>query len=148
MIYLEYEEYRAKYLDLQGQFSHYLTQKEEIFTKALPNAIRYDRERVQCTVDSNPLEEYAIQLDEAHIDENLSRLRQLLEDRERLLSMKEMELRKSPDKFDRVYVCRYLDGHGINRICRSMNYSRSQVYKILGQIKRRCNKNLQKNETK
>ena len=89
MIYLEYEEYRAKFLDLQEQFNHILTEKERLFTRALPNAIRYDKEHVQCTNDSNPLEDYACALDEKRIDEHLGRLRQLLEDRERLLKMKE-----------------------------------------------------------
>ena len=140
MIYLEYEAYRVKFLDLQEQFNHFLTEKERLFTRAMPNAIRYDKEHVQSSNDSNPLEEYAIALDEQKIDENLSRLRQLLEDREKLLNMKEMELRKSQDKFDRIYVNRFLDGYGINRLARSHNYSKSQVYRILGQIQKRCDK--------
>ena len=145
MIYIEYESYRLKYLELQEQFNRILTEKERLFTKTLPNAIRYDKEHVQCSPDTNTLEEYVINLDEKKIDESLARLRQLLEDRGKLLELKEQELRKSQDKDDRVYCLKYLDGYGINKICKIMSYSRSQIYKILNRISKRCK--MRQNET-
>ena len=140
MIYLDYEMYRIIYLDLQEKFNNVLMEKERLFTKTQPNAIRYDKEKVQVPVGFNVMEEYVISLDEKKIDEQLNGLRQVLDDREKLLIMKEKELRKSQDKNDRIYVYRYLDGYGINRIARSLSYSKSQVYRILGDIKKRCDK--------
>ena len=140
MIYLEYEEYKTKYLALQEHFHHVLLEKERLFTRALPNAIRYDKEHVQCSVDSNPLEEYAIAVDEAKIDETLKQLRQLLEDWERLLDIKKRELDKSQDVYDKIYRFRFIERYGINRIARSLDYSKSQVYRKLNQIQKRCDK--------
>lgn len=138
MIYIEYEAYRCKYLDLQEQFNHFLTEKERILTKTLPNAIRYDKDKTSSSLDGNPLEDYVIELEESKVDESLDRIRQLLEDRERLLQLKERELRMSQDVYDRIYRMKYLDCMGINKIAKIMHYSRSQVYRILENIKKRC----------
>lgn len=138
MIYIEYEAYRCKYLDLQEQFNHFLTEKERILTKTLPNAIRYDKDKTSSSLDGNPLEDYVIELEESKVDESLDRIRQLLEDRERLLHLKEKELRMSQDVYDRIYRMKYLDCMGINKIAKIMHYSRSQVYRILENIKKRC----------
>ena len=140
MIYLDYEEYRAKYLMLQGIFNRVLLEKEELFSKALPSAIRYDKDPVQHQSDSNAFEDYAISLEEKKIDVRLKRLRELLDDREKLLEMKEKELLKSQDINDKIYRFRYIDGYSINKISRSLNYSRSQVYRILNEISKRCDK--------
>ena len=140
MIYLDYEECKIKYAQLQIQFNQVLTEKERLFTRTLPNAIRYDKDHVQSSPDSNVLEDYVVALEESKIDESLGRLRQLLEDRERLLELKEKELRKSRDKDDKIYRFRFLDGYGINKIARTLNYSKSQVYRILSQIEKRCDK--------
>ena len=138
MIYIEYEQYRCKYLDLQEQFNHFLTEKERILTKTLPNAIRYDKDKTSSSLDGNPLEDYVIELEESKVDESLDRIRQLLEDRERLLQLKEKELRMSQDVYDRIYRMKYLDCMGTNKIAKIMHYSRSQVYRILENIKKRC----------
>lgn len=138
MIYIEYEQYRCKYLDLQEQFNHFLTEKERILTRTLPNAIRYDKDKTSSSLDGNPLEDYVIELEESKVDESLDRIRQLLEDRERLLQLKEKELRMSQDVYDRIYRMKYLDCMGINKIAKIMHYSRSQVYRILENIKKRC----------
>ena len=140
MTYLEFVSYKVKYDDLQERFAQILLEKERLFTKTLPNAIRYDREQVQCSVDGNPLEEYVVSLDEEKIDEKLSKLRESLKDWEILMDLREKELRKSHSIPDRIYVMRFIDGYGINRIANTINYSKSQVYRITRQIEKRCDK--------
>lgn len=140
MIYLEYEMYKIKYAESQEQFNMILTEKERLFTKTLPIAIRYDKDKVQSSPTGNMLEDYIIAMDDEQINERLSQLRQLLSDRSMLLQLKENELRQSRDIPDRVYVHRFIDGHGINRIAKDLNYSKSQIYRILGQIRKRCDK--------
>ena len=140
MVYVDYEEYRNKYLAIQQQFNLVLSKKEAIFTKTLPSGIRYDKEHVQSSPSSCPLEDYVISLEEQKIDEDLKHLRQLMEDREKLLDSKEKELRKSPDKYDTIYRLKYLDGYGVNKISSMLNYSKSQVYRMLCQIQKRCDK--------
>lgn len=134
-IYPKYEITKCRYDRIQEQFASVLLEKEGLFTKALPNAIRYDKDRVQTTVEGNVLEEYVISLEEKDIDAKLDALRQSLSDWEILLEIQEGILRKSPDRYDRIYVLKYLDGCSIKKICKIMNYSRSQLYKILNQIK-------------
>lgn len=137
MVYLQYEQYKARYNDLQNIFASILLEKESMFTKVMPNAIRYDKDRVQSSVDGNMLENYVIKLEESGVDEKLDKVRQTLRDWEMLLDAKERDLRKSKDKFDRVYTFKYLDGYGIKKICKIMNYSRPQIYRILNQIEKK-----------
>ena len=140
MIYPEFERYKIKYSSLQEQFKGLLDEKERLFTKALPNAIRYDRERVQSSPNCNPLEEYAIAIDEAGIDKALSEARTLLQDWEKLLDMKGQELERSQDVYDKIYRYRIINNYGINKISRILGYSKSQVYRKLGQVKKTCDK--------
>lgn len=134
MVYPEYERYKAKCKSLQERFEKVLLEKEIIFTRTLPNAIRYDRDQVQTSIDGNVLDDYVISLEERKIEETLDQIRQSLKDWETLLDMKEKELRKSRAIHDRVYVSRYIDGIGINRIAKDISYSRAQIYRILRQI--------------
>ena len=138
MIYLEYESYKRKYLDLQEQFNEFLLEKERILTKTLPKAIRYDKDLTTTGVpDDNPLESYVMELERSKVDVHLDHIRKLLEDRKMLLDAKEKELRTSYNQYDRVYTMRYLDGYGIKRICTEMNFSRAQIYRILDEIKKK-----------
>ena len=137
MIYPEYEQYKARYNDLQNIFASFLLEKESLFTKTLPNAIRYDKDRVQSSIDGNLLESYVIKLEDSRIDEKLDHVRQTLQDWEILLDAKERDLRKSQDKYDRIYTFKYLDGYGIKKICKIMNYSRAQTYRMIGQIEKK-----------
>ena len=134
MVYPEYEVCKAKVVELQGQFDKLLTEKERIFSKALPNAIRYDKESVQSSNTVNVQEEYVITLDEKQIDEKLEQLRTMLSDRNGLLEMKEKELFKSQDLHDKVYRLRYIKGFGIKKISNILSYSRAHVYRILDEI--------------
>ena len=121
MIYIEYEECLSKYRDIQNKFDDLLCQKEQTLN--------------QPWLDPNH---------EDILDKDLASVRQILIDRVQLVKMKEEELRKSQDKYDRIYVNRFLDGYGMNRLARVNNYSKSQIYRILEQIKARCDKMRQK----
>ena len=136
MIYPEYEAYKERFLESQRIFIEALLEKEKLFVMTQPNAIRYYMDKVQTSPVGSILESYVIALEKSGIDERIKTIRQLFEDRERLLMLKEKDLRQSQDRFDRVYVMRFLDGYKIGRIAKVMNYSRSQVYRILQQIQR------------
>ena len=136
MIYPEYEEAKARYIEAQRIFSEALWEKERLFTMTQPNAIRYDKDKVQISPSGSILDKYVEALEEQGIDEKLTTFRQLLDDRERLLKIKECDLRASSDRFDRVYSMKFLDGMSINQIAKRMNYSRRQVYRIFNEIRR------------
>lgn len=143
MIYLEFEKYRDKFLNAQQMFNNILIEQEQLFTKTQPNAIQYDKEKVSGGGGGNILENYVISLEDRQIHEKLSMLRQLLDDREKLLRQKESELRQSTNKYDKIYVLKYLEGYSISRVADKLNYSKSQIYRMLGKMnKMRQNANL------
>lgn len=131
MIYTEYELCKFKYMELQKRFDAVLTEKERLFTKTQPNAITYDKDHVQMSHDGNVLEDYVIALETGEIDKKIDNLRGLLDDRGKLLRLKEEELRKSQIREDKIYVMRFLDGMNVGLIAKRLNYSNSQVNRII-----------------
>ena len=136
MVYLQYIEYRAKYAETQKRYDEILCEKEELFQRTQPQAVQFDRERVGGGTASNKFEAYVIAKDEKRIDERLAEVKSLMDDRERLLKLKERELRASGDVRDKVYYMRYLDHVKIWRIAQIVNYSEPQIYRILRQIRK------------
>lgn len=136
MVYPEFELYKARYLSLQEQFNVILTEKERLITKTMPSAITYDKDKTSASPSDNPLEDYVISLEEKQIDIKLDKIGTLLELRKKLLECKEQELRLSPDKYDRIYKYRFIEGMGVKKISRIMGYSRAQIYKDLEKIKK------------
>ena len=108
--YTDYESYLVRYENIQMQFVRVLLEKEKLLTRTLPSAIRYDKDKVQNTIDDNPLEDYVISVEEKELDVKIARLRRHLDDWRVLMDVKEGELRKSQVLIDRVYVMKYLDG--------------------------------------
>ena len=135
-VFIDYEIYKCKYNEIQIKYNEILTEKENLFTRTQPNAIRYDKLQVQGGTLDNGFDEYLIAKEKAQIDERLTEARQLLEDRERLLKLKEKELRASKDNLDLVYCMKYVDNKRPYAIARAMNYSESQIYRILDKIQK------------
>lgn len=132
--YTDYESYLVRYEYIQAQFVRVLLEKEKLLIRTLPSAIRYDKDKVQNTIDDNPLEDYAISVEEKELDVKIARLRRHLDDWRVLMDVKEGELRKSQVLIDRVYVMRYLDGLSVNKICRIIHYEKTRVYELLTEI--------------
>jgi len=141
MVFLEYERAKNKYSKAQMWLDDALTEQERLLTKTMPNAIRYDRVNVKSSPNGNVLDDYVIAKQEKKIDNKICRMRQLLADRERLLKLKEKELRASKDKLDQIYCMRYVDDKRIYLIAKTLNYSESQIYRILDKIQREIRKN-------
>ena len=138
-LYLQYEDYKAKYLETQKRYDDILSEKEQLFERTQPQGVRYDQERTSGGSPVNKFDEYLISKDKKRIDERLSEVKSLLEDRERLLKLKEKELRSSNDIWDKIYYMRYIDYSKIAKIARTVNYSEMQVYRILHAINDKIN---------
>lgn len=138
--YLEYESTKNNIEKSKKAFAKAILEKERLITKTMPSAINYDKDTVMSSRDDNPLESYVISSETKHLDEIIAKHRQNLSDWSVLLEYQEKELRKSQDKYDIIYTMRCIDCMGINKIARVMNYSKSQVYRILKQIYKRCDK--------
>lgn len=131
MVFLEYEEYKRQYLETQRIFNSILMEQEELFTRTQPNAVRYDKDRVQTSPSNSQFDDYISQKESRRIDERLKEAKTLLEDREYILHKKEDELRQSMDIHDVIYLYKFVDGMSVNKIAKKLNYSISQIYRYI-----------------
>lgn len=148
MVFLEYEREKRKFEKAQEWFDDALNEQERLITKTMPSAIRYNKPNVQSSQEGNVLDDYLIAMEEKKIKRKIAHRRQLLEDRERLLIIKEKELRKSHDKMDVIYVFWKIDGQSPEAISEALHYSKSQVYRVIGGIKSAIRKDATKCEKK
>lgn len=126
-----YEEYKNKYYETQREYDIILTEKEKLFRMTQPSAIKFDKEVVSGGVVDNMFERYLILKEEKKIDQRLEEIKSILDDRERLLKLKEQELRVSTDVKDKIYKYKYLDKLKVFKIAKLVGYSEPQVYRIL-----------------
>lgn len=135
MLYGDYYECQQKYRDAQSVYDGVLEDRELLFERTQPKSTEYDKERLDGGKQSNVFDDYLVQLERKRIDERLEEADRILELRKHLLELKEAELRKSSEPADRVYVLRYLEHCRIHKIASKINYSESQIYRILSTIK-------------
>lgn len=128
-LFVEYERLKTRYAAVQDSFAQALMEKERLFTQTLPSAIRYDKDKVQSTVDGSPLEDFVISVDTKELDVKIARYRILLDDWRVLMDVKERELRQSKEICNTIYVMRYLDGYSVSRIAKLLHYNRQYIYK-------------------
>ena len=136
MLYVEYEEYKSKYYEVQRKYNDILNEKEELFARTQPKATQISGEKTIGGKHENAFDEYLIQKERKNIDKRLAEVKSILDDRERLVKLKEQEIRASNNSYDKIYRCRYIDRLTIEKTVRISNYSRSQVFNILKEIRK------------
>lgn len=136
MLYIEYEIYKNKYYEVQRKYNDILNEKEELFARTQPKATQITGEKTTGGKHTNTFDDYLIQKEKKNIDQRLEEVKSILDDRERLVRLKEQELRASNNSFDKIYRARYIDRLTIEKTARISNYSRSQVFNILKEIKK------------
>lgn len=134
MVYLEYEEYKRKYHEIQKQYDKILLENEELFQRTQIQGIDYGREKVNGGKGSNVMELYIAEKDFRKIDERLAEVKILLDGRKRLLDLKREELRDSKELVDKVYRMKYLDHLKVREISDKLCYSKTQLYRIVDKI--------------
>lgn len=146
MLYIEYERLKRKYQESLTVYENILTEKEAIFQKTQPKAVDTESERVTSTPSSNVFDCYLIEKERKNIDARLAEAKAICDDRKNLMERKEEELRKCKRIEDTLYVMRNLDRMRIKRIAKELNYSESQIYRVLQNIRfqiehdRKCEK--------
>ena len=135
MIYVIYEEYKNKYYETQKEYDIILNEKEKLFMITQPSAVKFDKEIVSGGTTDNTFDRYLILKEEKKIDQRLNEIKSILDDRERLLKLKEQELRASTSVQDKIYKYRYLDRLKVFKIAKLVGYSEPQIYRILKTIK-------------
>lgn len=146
MLYVEHNDYKNKQLAAQRKYDEILAEKEKLFAKTQPKATTYDREKVIGGHDSNIFDNYLIAKEKKRIDERLSEIKSILDDRTQLLALKEQELRASKDWHDKIYIYYYLEHISVKQIQFKIPYSRSQIFNIINIINSNCH--IQKKKTK
>lgn len=140
MIYIIYEEYKNKYYETQKKYDDILNEKERLFMITQPSSSKFDKERVSGGATDNTFDRYLILKEEKKIEQRLKEVRSILDDRERLLKIKEQELKESTDIYDKIYKYRYIDKMKVYKICKLVGYSEAQVYRILDSIRKSLRK--------
>ena len=136
MLYIEYEEYKNKYYEVQRKYNDILNEKEELFARTQPKATQITGEKTAVGKHINAFDDYLIQKEKKNIDQRLEEVKSILDDRERLVKLKEDELRASNNSHDKIYKYRYIDRLTIEKTARLSSYSRSQVFNIRNIIKK------------
>jgi len=136
MIYKTYEEYKNRYSETQMQYNAILNEKEELFSITQPQAVKFDKERVNGGNPVNTFDEYLIKKEKKNIDQRLIEIKSILDDRKILLELKEDELRHSRNIQDRIYTYRYLDRKKIKNIALLIPCGDATVYRELKKIRR------------
>ena len=138
MLYLDYALYLQKYADAQQRLDRILSEREELFNRTQPGATDYGKDVVSASPNGAPFDAYIIAKEKSKIDERISEAQEIVKDREKLLKIKERELRASKDTHDRIYCMRFLDKRPAHRIAGWIGYSTAQIYRILRIIEDRC----------
>jgi hypothetical protein len=136
VIYHEYADLRKKYIDTQRKYEEVLTEKENLFAKTLPSAIKYDSEKVKSSSFKNTFDDYLIKKEEKRIDERLEEAKTILDGRRELLVAKKEELQQSSKIEDTIYLLRYVNNEKIKAIAVKIGYSESQIHRVLKIIRK------------
>lgn len=136
MLYIEHNNYKNKYYEVQKKYDEILSEQEQLFLITQPKATAYDKERVNGGSPSNPFEDYLILKEKKLIDERLKEVKAILVDRKHLLDLKEQELRASNDWYDKIYAYYFIDKLSTTKIEKRVPYSRVQIWRILNIIKK------------
>lgn len=140
MVYIDYVILKQSYDESFKKLNVLLDKKEEAFTRTLPNAIRYDLQKVIHSVsEHSPLDDYVMDIE--RIEEQIRKARMLVYQRKETLDLKEQELRASEAIDDRIYVLRFINHMKVDQIARKLNYSdQRSVYYHLDKIKHELKK--------
>lgn len=134
MIYPEYERFRQNYLEAQRRYDAVLSEKEKLFARTQPQAVRFDKESCTGSAGGSPFDGYLIEKERKRIDERLDEARNLMNHRKELLNLKEQELKISKDLYDKIYRLKYISHWKVQKISRETGYSESHLYRILNSI--------------
>jgi len=156
MLFLDYHNYLHKYHMAQKAVDKILDEKEIIFQKTQPKSTLADHEReydknvhvsASGAEKSNIPEAYVLELERKNITERLNEAKSIMNDRLEMVNKKEDELRASKDKYDVVYVMRWLDSMTVTDIAENLDYSDQHVFRLLNHIHHEI-REMRENESK
>lgn len=135
-IYITYEEYKKRYYEVQKLYNKVLEEKEKLFAKTQPQSTKFGKINIDSGNSSNSFDDYLITKEKKQIDKRLEEIKFILEDRKKLLDIKESELRNSKEWIDKLYVYKYIENYQVKKIIQLVPYEEAQVYRMLNKIKK------------
>lgn len=139
MIYKEYEEYRTKYYEAQKTYDAVLNEKEILFLRTQPSATDYDKEIVSGGTPSNAFDTYLIAKEKKKIEPRLEEAKSILEDKAKLLKLKEEELYHSKDWNDVIYKYYFIEKLSIRKIAMRIPFSSTEIFRKIQIIRKNIN---------
>ena len=139
-LFIEHYKLNEEYKEAEKEFEKALAKKSQLMYSVLPKSANFENELVKGS-SSNKFLNYTIKMEEIDKEINVRRnLRDVLEYR---LKLKEIELKKSDELADKIYILKYIEHLKVKYISIKVNYSKAQTYRILDEILTKI-----KNETK
>lgn len=137
MIYLDYLDIQHKYILSLQEVDKILNEKELLFQRTQPKSPVTDIERVSGGSPENKIETYIVELERKKIDERLRKAKEIMHDRHDLYLLSLEDLKRSKDKYDMVFVLKWIEGKNARDISRLLHYSESHVYRMINKIRKR-----------
>lgn len=121
----------------QSDLKEVTDEYEVVFQRTQPKG-NYS-ERVSGT-PRNKTEEYVIEVERRHLKRRIADAKEIVDAKKYLLDLAEEELRKSLDKYDIIYIKRWIEHKEVKIIQRELDFmgvecSRSHIYEIIKRIR-------------
>lgn len=136
MIYVEYAETQTRLRGAMERYRELVEERELLFQMTQPGAIRYDTVKVITSASGSPLERYAEELDRRRLDKRIEEAEINVGLWKIAVEQVEELLNASPEIDDRIYYLKYVKGYPVDRIARTLHYTRDAIYKRLRRIRR------------
>lgn len=134
-LFVEHYRLNEEYKEAKKAFDKALEKKSELLYSVVPKSANFENELVKGS-SSNKFLNYTIKMEEIDKEINVRRnLRDVLAYR---LKLKEIELKKSDNILDKVYYLRIVERIKVRQICIKINYSKTQTYRILEEVRKKC----------
>lgn len=138
-LFIEYHELKKRFQNAENTYYEALTKRSDLLYLVTPHSTMI-KENISRTASSpdEKLINYVSQIDE--IDSLINSARN---DKDMLnyeLKKKEIELRKSTNVYDRIYVYKWIERKSVYKFYRNIGYSIRQVYNYINEIKEKLYK--------
>lgn len=130
MIYKDFHRHHRLYIEAQAQLAEIIGEKEVLFARTQPSAIRYDKVRITGGEPTNAYDEYLAAKEKLRIDERIKEARDILAERSAIRQSLIEELKASHDIKDRIYYLKYIEGRQTGEIAKKVGYSKAQICRI------------------
>lgn len=133
-LYLQYHNLNKEYKRAKREYEKALEKKALYLYSVLPGSTDFSKEKMAETVSDKFLN-YTIKI--AEIDKEIEVRRNLSDNLLYRTKLKGLELRDSKEVIDRIYVYYFIDRISVRKFCRLLNYSKSQVYRLIEEIEKK-----------